>query len=108
MPAARGQKHIMARFNCIVCPVDFSDYSQRALDHAMAIARWHNSQVWALHVHQLATPAFAAAPALASEAFQVIRLSDSERQALEKSVREWVSMEAALDVSVVTAVEEEF
>ena len=98
----------MPRFNRIVCPVDFSDYSRRALDHAVAIARWHGAHVLALHVHQLATPAFAAAPALAAESFQVIRLSDSEREQLDTSLRDWVAAEAAPGVSVETAVEEEF
>jgi len=98
----------MARFNRIVCPVDLSEYSQRALDHAMAIARWHGSHVWALHVHQLVTPAFAAAPALAAESFQVVRLSDAERAQLEASLREWVKADAAAGVTVETAVEEEF
>lgn len=98
----------MPRFTRIVCPVDFSDHSQRALDHAMAIARWHGAHVWVLHVHQLLTPAFASAPSLAAESFQVIRLSDSEREQLERSLCDWVAAEAAPDVSVVTAVKEEF
>jgi nucleotide-binding universal stress UspA family protein len=98
----------MTRFNRIVCPIDFSDYSQRALDYAMAIARWHHSHVWALHVHQLATPAFAAAPALAGEAFQVIRLSDAEREELTASLRGWVATDAVAGVAVEAAVEEEF
>lgn len=108
MPAACGQQHIMPRFNRIVCPVDLSDYSQRALDHAMAIARWHGAHVWALHVHQLVTPAFAVAPALAAEAFQVIRLTDPEREQIETSLRDWVAADAAPGVSVETAVKEEF
>jgi len=34
----------------ILCPVDFSDFSQRALEHAVAIARWYESTVTMLHV----------------------------------------------------------
>jgi len=34
----------------ILCPIDFSDVSQHALDHAIAIARWYGSTVTALHV----------------------------------------------------------
>ena len=34
----------------ILCPVDFSDYSRRALDHAMTIARWYSARVTLLHV----------------------------------------------------------
>ena len=97
----------MARFNRIVCPVDFSDDSRRALDHAVAIARWQGAHLRALHVHQLVTPAVAA-PALAGEAFQVIMLSAGERAQLEQSLREWVAEDVATGASIDTAVEEEF
>ena len=40
----------MIEIRRILCPVDFSDYSRRALDHAIAIARWYESTVTALHV----------------------------------------------------------
>jgi len=34
----------------ILCPVDFSDTSQHALDHAAAIARWYEAKLTLLHV----------------------------------------------------------
>jgi nucleotide-binding universal stress UspA family protein len=34
----------------ILCPVDYSDFSRRALEHAVAIARWYGSTVTAFHV----------------------------------------------------------
>lgn len=34
----------------ILCPVDFSEHSRRALDHALAIAAWYDSTVTVLHV----------------------------------------------------------
>lgn len=40
----------MIEIRRILCPIDFSDYSRRALDHAMAIARWYQSTVTVLHV----------------------------------------------------------
>jgi nucleotide-binding universal stress UspA family protein len=36
--------------NRILCPVDFSDPSRRALRHALAIARWYESELTVLHV----------------------------------------------------------
>jgi nucleotide-binding universal stress UspA family protein len=48
----------MARIERILCPVDFSDGSRRAVDHALAIARWYNADVTALHV----TPPITLAP----------------------------------------------
>ena len=34
----------------ILCPVDFSEASQHAIEHALAIARWSGAAVSALHV----------------------------------------------------------
>ena len=36
--------------NRILCPVDFSDPSRRALRYALALARWHESELTVLHV----------------------------------------------------------
>ena len=40
----------MIEIRRILCPVDFSDHSRRALDQAIAIARWYESTVTVLHV----------------------------------------------------------
>jgi len=34
----------------VLCPVDFSEFSQRAVDHAAAIAHWYGSRLTLLHV----------------------------------------------------------
>jgi nucleotide-binding universal stress UspA family protein len=34
----------------ILCPVDFSEFSRHAVDHALAIAHWYGARVTALHV----------------------------------------------------------
>jgi nucleotide-binding universal stress UspA family protein len=36
----------------ILCPVDFSDFSQRALRHATSLARWYGADIHALYVAQ--------------------------------------------------------
>ena len=41
---------VMIQMKQILCPVDFSDFSRRALDHALAVARLYKSTVTALHV----------------------------------------------------------
>ena len=51
----------MIEIQQILCPVDFSDHSRRALDHALAIARWYESTVTVLHVFSL-VPVAAAGP----------------------------------------------
>ena len=40
----------MIQLNRILCPIDFSDCSKRALDHAVAIARWYEAELSVLHV----------------------------------------------------------
>jgi nucleotide-binding universal stress UspA family protein len=40
----------MISFSRILCPVDFSEFSGRALDHAVGIARWYGSGITALYV----------------------------------------------------------
>src|ERR1700730_552022 len=45
----------------ILCPVDFSESSRHAIDHAIVIARWYKSSIVALHVYD---PMFAPLPGL--------------------------------------------
>jgi len=40
----------MPEFGRILCPVDFSEFSRHAIDHAVAIAHWSGGAVTALHV----------------------------------------------------------
>jgi nucleotide-binding universal stress UspA family protein len=40
----------------ILCPVDLSETSRRALTHAVALARWYEARVTVLHVFQLFGP----------------------------------------------------
>jgi nucleotide-binding universal stress UspA family protein len=47
----------MIEINTILCPIDFSDYSRRALDHAVAVARWYDSTITAFHVYAAPPPA---------------------------------------------------
>ena len=40
----------MIQISRILCPVDFSEFSKRALDHAVAMAKWYDSRLVVLHV----------------------------------------------------------
>ena len=40
----------MTSISHILCPVDFSEFSRRALDHAIAMARWYDARLTMLHV----------------------------------------------------------
>jgi nucleotide-binding universal stress UspA family protein len=46
----------MVPFTRILCPVDFSDASRHALDHAVAVAQWYDVPIVGLHVFN---PAYA-------------------------------------------------
>lgn len=35
----------MLELRRVLCPVDFSDFSRRALDHAIAVATWYGSRL---------------------------------------------------------------
>ncbi len=62
----------------ILCPVDFSDASQHALDHAVMIAGWYRARITALHVRH---PAFLIEPPILFTDFgggAVATLEDAE------------------------------
>jgi nucleotide-binding universal stress UspA family protein len=40
----------MIQIRNILCPVDFSEFSRHAVDHAAAMARWYEAQLTVLHV----------------------------------------------------------
>jgi nucleotide-binding universal stress UspA family protein len=41
------------QFDRLLCPIDFSETSERAFDHAVALARWYDSRVTVIHVPAL-------------------------------------------------------
>jgi nucleotide-binding universal stress UspA family protein len=51
----------MIEIQRILCPIDFSDFSRRALDHAIAIAKWYESTITLFHVSAV-VPVAAYAP----------------------------------------------
>jgi nucleotide-binding universal stress UspA family protein len=52
----------MATIKTVLCPLDFSDASRHALDHATAIAGWYRAKLVALHTYH---PVFLPVPGLA-------------------------------------------
>jgi len=55
----------MIRIRQILCPVDFSEFSRHAVDHAATVARWYEARLVVLHVFLNAAPL--ALPPLALE-----------------------------------------
>ena len=92
----------MIEIQRILCPVDFSDTSRRALEHAVAIAVWYESQIVALHV--VHTPVLPQPPVLFAELTSggppaaVHRSREAElRSFLEPARRAGVKSEVVVD-----------
>jgi nucleotide-binding universal stress UspA family protein len=45
-----SKERVVIEFTHVLCPVDFSESSNRSLDHAVALARWYESRLTVLHV----------------------------------------------------------
>jgi nucleotide-binding universal stress UspA family protein len=86
----------------IVCAVDFSDYSRRALDHAIAIARWYGSTVTVLHV---VAPAPVGVTAPGVVAFEPV-FPPVDRDQLLAETKAFAAAEGAVGVAVEAIVRE--
>jgi nucleotide-binding universal stress UspA family protein len=87
----------MIEIKRILCPIDFSDYSRRALDHAVAMARWYDSTITLLHVCSLVP-----VPAYAPEApvLQSMVLTPADRDELLASMKRFAEDEAGSDLPI--------
>lgn len=94
----------MIEIRQVLCPIDFSDASRHALEHAVAIATWYKSQLTALHVihvpvmypHPLMMPV-EAGPTLPTAA---------DRQAHEEQLRSWLEPARRGGISTQVVVDE--
>ena len=93
----------MVEIRRILCPIDFSDFSRRAIDHAVAIARWYESAVTALHVF---SPAPVAAFGPGPVTFQPIVLTAVDRDQLLADTKAFIEAEAAPGVAIDAVVRE--
>jgi nucleotide-binding universal stress UspA family protein len=81
----------------ILCPIDFSDYSRRALDHALAIARWYESTVTVLHVYSpVPAVAFSPGPVI----FEPTVFSPVAREQLVAETKVFIDKEAARGITI--------
>jgi len=83
----------------ILCPVDFSEFSRHAFDHAVAIARIHQSAITLLHVFPIAVPAD-------QFAYQPLTLTEDERNRLLRCLAGLADTEGTDTVPVSCAVRE--
>jgi nucleotide-binding universal stress UspA family protein len=78
----------MLEMRRILCPVDFSDASRHALEHAAVIAKWYDAQVTALHV---APPVYLVeGPLLFTDLPAASMPTEADREARKEELRRWV------------------
>lgn len=81
----------------VLCPVDFSDVSRRALDHAAAVARWYDAHLTLLHVHFVPKPAL---PGLGPESEALV---SPMRAQLQQLLEAWVQEAKGLSAECLVA-----
>jgi nucleotide-binding universal stress UspA family protein len=72
----------------ILCPIDFSDASRHAVDHAIVIAGWYRAPVTALHVHN---PAIYPMPGLGGPIYAAAGPQE-EAEAIDRLRRETAAL----------------
>jgi nucleotide-binding universal stress UspA family protein len=103
---SRAEASLTIRIRHILCPIDFSDASRHALDHAVALARWYDARLSVLHVHQLSMPVYGVSY-VGPEGLQPIVLTDLERQQLLERLDTYVAADrAATDLEIETVLDE--
>jgi nucleotide-binding universal stress UspA family protein len=93
----------MIEIRRILCPIDFSDHSRRALDQAIAIARWYESTVTVLHVF---SPAPVAAFGPGPVVLDPIVLTPVDRDQLLADTKAFTETEGAPGITIEAVVRE--
>ena len=93
----------MIEIRRILCPIDFSDHSRRALDHAVAIARWYESTITVLHVFS-PTPVAAFGPG--PVVFEAMVLTSVDRDQLLADIKAFAETESAPGITIEAVVRE--
>jgi nucleotide-binding universal stress UspA family protein len=92
----------MLSIHRILCPVDFSDFSRRALDLAFAVAARSGAEITALHVTASALPPTAAFPGIPA----LLPLDPEVMEQLRAELSCFVAPSRTPDIPLRTAVEE--
>jgi len=87
----------MVEIRRVLCPIDFSQHSRLALDHALAIAKWYGSTVTVLHVY-CTTPAAPYTRGLPS--YKSIAVTRSNRERLLEETGRFIAAEAPTGASI--------
>lgn len=97
----------MVQMAHVLCPVDFSDHSRHALDHAATFARWYGAKITALYVHRLAPAEFMAWPNVGLVSLPPMAMTEAQRADAHDALTEFVAGDRAAGVPIQTQVLEE-
>jgi nucleotide-binding universal stress UspA family protein len=95
----------MIEMKQILCAVDFSEFSRRALDHALGVARCYGSTVTALHV-VAPTPVVVPVPYYIGAGTPLVAVPQTDRAAVAAHVQRLIDEERVPGVRVDAVVEE--
>jgi nucleotide-binding universal stress UspA family protein len=94
----------MTSIQRILCPIDFSDASRHALEHAVAIAKWYDSAITALHViHPLL---LVEPPILFAEFPKEATAPELARQSVQQQLKSWLEPATAAGVQAEMVIED--
>lgn len=87
----------MIQIQRILCPVDFSDCSKRALDHAVALATWYDARVTMFHV---CAPVPIFAYATGAPMMRSSLVSGEDQNDVRRAMERFASKAAAIPVPI--------
>src|SRR5262245_59908687 len=93
----------MIQIRRILCPIDFSDFSRRAVEHAITLAKWYESTITLVHVCTV-VPVTAYAPG--SNVYLAAARAPVDRDALLGSMKQFAESEAGATVPIEFAIAE--
>ncbi|MBI3050454.1 MAG: universal stress protein [Acidobacteria bacterium] len=96
----------MVEVRHVLCPVDFSDFSRRALDHAIAIAKWYGSRLSVLYIYPIPSAGMALSSLPVAPAAEMGMLSPGDREQLRQQLRALAPADALKNVPVAFLVAE--
>jgi nucleotide-binding universal stress UspA family protein len=78
----------MIEIRRILCPIDFSEASRHALEHAVVLAKWYESRITALHI--IHAPLFPQPPILVAGFAEATAPAVPNHTALEEELEAWL------------------
>lgn len=97
----------MIRIERILCPIDFSEHSRRALDYAVVVAGWYDATITVMHAHASPVPLLPMDPVAAPQpAYIPSGLNEGEREAVSSAIDAFVARDRAAGRRIESLVDE--